>query len=94
MSLRSSFTIMFFGFPFADFFLSLFLYFLGVPIEACGIVFLVVFVVCSILIGKIKCPNCKTKLKDSFNIFSRYYRGGFHSIPKNCPCCGQDLDEV
>lgn len=93
MGIRTSFPIMFFGFPFADFFLFLFLYFCGVPLVACGIGFLAVFIICSILIGRIKCPKCGTKLKETFNAFSPNYKGGFHTVPKNSPCCGLDLDE-
>ncbi|MBP5359486.1 MAG: hypothetical protein J6Y69_09965 [Treponema sp.] len=60
----------------------------------CLIFFIGYIVVWMIIMQSYKCPKCNTKLTETYKVFSKYYKGGFHKVPQNCPCCGLNLDEV
>lgn len=94
LSIRMYFEINLFVYPFLDFFLFIILESLGLNIKVCGILFIIIFVIVGIKTYSIKCPECNTKLIETYRISSKYYSGAFHRAPKKCPCCGIDLDEV
>ena len=66
----------------------------GCSSSFCFIFFIVFLIIWMAIIYNIKCPKCKTRLTETYSVFSKYYRGGFHAVPKTCPCCGLNLDEV
>lgn len=94
LSLRMYFGIILFVIPFAVFFLFVLLVIMGLSMTICGIIFLILFILYGVYVYTIKCPKCNTKLIETYKVFSKYYKGGFHKVPQKCPCCGLDLDEV
>ena len=58
----------------------------GLIAMGCGVLFICIFLL------KTVCPNCKTSLSSSINIFSKHYKGYQKLIPKKCVNCGYDLD--
>ncbi len=94
LSLRIYFGIILFVCPFAAFFFCLFLHLSGLSFNVSCIIFVCLFIFIGIKIYKIKCPKCNTRLIETYRVGSKYYRGGFHKVPKTCPCCGLNLDEV
>lgn len=93
LSLRESFIIHKYSI-FLDVILLAFFSMLGFSSTFCLIFFIAYFVIWIIITQSFKCPKCNTKLTETYSIFSKYYKGGFHRVPQKCPCCGQDLDEV
>lgn len=67
---------------------------LGFPDKVCVIVFFVFILGWIAWIYSIKCPKCNTRIASYYNFFSKYYKPSIFRIPKTCPCCGIDLDEV
>ena len=94
INLRAYFLFILFFCPFIDFFLCVFLYLGGISAKICIGLFWFIFICIWIHIESIKCPNCGTKLISTYRVMSKYYKGVYHTVPKNCPCCGLDLDEV
>ncbi len=93
LSLRMYFTIVKYSI-FLDVILFAVLSNSNCPSAVCLIIFIGYIIVWMTIMLSIKCPKCNTKLTETYSIFSKYYRGGFHKVPKTCPCCGLNLDEV
>ena len=58
----------------------------GFFVMGCGILIICIFLM------KIVCPECKTSLSSSHNLFSRHYKGFRKLIQKKCVNCGYDLN--
>ena len=93
LSLRESFIILRYS-VFLDVILLALFSIMEFSSTFCLIFFIGYIIVWMIIMKSFKCPKCNTKLTETYSIFSKYYKGGFHKVPKKCPCCGQDLDEV
>ena len=94
LSLRLYFGINLFVYPFLDFFLFIVLELFDINTVVCGTIFIILFIVIGVKIYSIKCPECNTKLIETYRVGSKYYQGVFHKVPEKCPCCGIALDEV
>ena len=93
LSLRMYFTIVKYSI-FLDIILFAVLSNLGCPSTLCFIIVIGYLILWMIIMLNIKCPKCNTKLTETYSVFSKYYKGGFHKVSQKCPCCGLDLDEV
>ncbi|MBR5646364.1 MAG: hypothetical protein IKX23_06975 [Treponema sp.] len=94
LSLRMYFGIILYVFPFADFLLFIFLNQFGISVYISALIFIILFIIIGIMIYGTKCPECNTRLIETYRIGSKYYQGGFHKVQEKCPCCGLDLDTV
>ena len=92
MTIRSKFTLIFFIIPFGALFLLIFLLNSSFSTVLNIIIFSIYLIIFLIKINSYKCPRCGLKLLETYKISSKYYKGAYHRVPQECPCCGQNLE--